>query len=506
MPTRRAFLQASAAGLVSVQVKGQTAPNTTDSTSLGAAQVVAAIQSGRMSAESYVSASLRRLEADAQLNLTTHYSKEKVLESARAVDLARKRGGKLGPLAGLPILIKDNIDTVGFPTTAGTPTLERYHPQHNAPVVQRLLDAGALILAKTNMHELACGATSSNAFFGPVRNPYAPDRITGGSSGGTAAAIAARVGPVGLGTDTAGSVRIPSAFCGTVGLRPSYPGKTLAGRYSGGYGADGVVPLALDLDTIGPMGRTVDDVIVLDEVITGRPVPQRSLAGARLGISQDQWRDLDPEVERVCRGALGRLKSAGAELVAVDLTAIHEEAMGLFNTLITWGMQVDLREFLASRVPGLSVEQVLAGIRSADVRYFFDQAMQAKISAVELDAARHSRRTELITQYGRAMAAQRLAAIVRPTEPVVAPAIRLKGDRFDDTLSVAGKTVSAGAPLIRNTAPTCALGAPGLSIPAGLSASALPIALEFDALPGADAALLALGRAVESVLGSIHAP
>jgi mandelamide amidase len=513
MHSRRAFLQSSIPALVSVhriegQISSKPAPTISDALELGAAQVVAAIRSGQLAAESYASALLRRLEACANLNLTTWVAQEKLLEAARAVDRARSRGERLRPLSGLPILIKDNIDTTGFPTSAGTPSLEKYYPRCNAPVVQRLLDAGALVLAKTNMHELASGGTSSNAFFGPVRNPYAPANISGGSSGGTAAAIAARVGTVGLGTDTAGSVRIPSAFCGTVGLRPTFSGEPLANtQRSHTYGAAGVVPLAYDLDTIGPIGRTVDDVILLDEVITGRPVPRTSgVSGKRLGVSPDQWRNLDPEVEKVCRAALQQLKSAGAELIEVDLSAIHAEAMALFTTLITAGNQLDLKDFLAHRVPGLRMEDLIADIRSSDVHYYFEKAAHAKLSDVELTAARHGRRTELIAQYIRTLSTNRLDAIVCPTEPLVAPPIRPEGDRFDDTLSIGGQSVSAALTYIRNTAPTCVLGAPGLTVPAGLSGSGLPVALEFDALPGADAALLALGLAVQSIIGHLAAP
>ncbi len=234
---------------------------------------------------------------------------------------------------------------MGLPTSAGTAALEKNYPQKNAPIVQRLLDAGAFVLAKTNMHELASGGTSSNALFGPVRNPYQPDHIAGGSSGGTAAAIAAGVGTVGLGTDTAGSVRIPSAFCGVVGFRPSLVKEAREhGKDWNPYKASGVVPLARDLDSVGPIARTVDDLILLDEVITRRLVPPlTAITGQRLGISADQWQDLDPDVERECRGAVQRLADAGAQLVEVDLRGIHEEAMALFKILITAGNKLDLR-------------------------------------------------------------------------------------------------------------------------------------------------------------------
>jgi indoleacetamide hydrolase len=473
-----------------------------------AAQVLAEMRTRNLTAEVYVSALLARLDECARLNLTTWTSSQKALEHARAVDRARKRGAMLGPLAGLPILVKDNIDTVGFPTSAGTAALENYYPTKNAPIVQRLVDAGAFVLAKTNMHELASGGTSSNALFGPVRNPYQPDRIAGGSSGGTAAAIAAGVGTVGLGTDTAGSVRIPSAFCGVVGFRPS---SAKDGREDGKlrnpYEASGVVPLARDLDIVGPIGRTMDDIVLLDEVITGQLVPPLgAIAGRRLGFAADQWQDLDPDVERGCRAAVERLVEAGAQLVEVDLRGIHEEAMALFSVLITAGNKVDLTDFLAHHFPGTSMEAVMAQVRSADVRYWFDEAMHATLSTTELDEARHRRRAELIARYRGVLSDNRLHAIVCPTEPVVAPSIRARGDRFDDTLTIAGKTVSAAFAYIRNTAVTCVLGAPGLTIPVGLGKSGLPMGLELDAMSGADSRLLALGRVVQSILGTCPPP
>jgi indoleacetamide hydrolase len=193
---------------------------------------------------------LRICKASGDLNALTWMSEEKLLESARRSDLARTRGEALGPLAGIPVVVKDNIDTIGFPTSAATSSLKDNHPTGNAPIVDALEARGAYVFAKANMHELAGGGMSSNPVFGPVRNPYDRARVAGGSSGGTAAAIAARMAPIGLGTDTAGSVRIPSAFCGTVGLRPTSVGGK---RYS----SDGIVPLALDLDTAGPMARCV---------------------------------------------------------------------------------------------------------------------------------------------------------------------------------------------------------------------------------------------------------
>jgi indoleacetamide hydrolase len=273
------------------------------------------------------------------------------------------------------------------------------------------------------------------------------------------------------------------------------------------YRAQGVVPLALDLDMIGPIGRTVEDVILLDEVIQRRPVPRvADIQGRRLGNAREQWHGLDPEVERICQAALQQLQSAGAQLVDVTgLKDIDAEAMELFGTLITAGNQHDLKVFLAENVPGLSMQELLAGVRSADVHYWFEKAAHAHLPSGELNAARHERRMALIARYGQLISGNRLDAMVCPTEPVVAPLIRPAGDRFDDTLSIAGEVMSAPLAYVRNTAPTCVLGVPALSLPAGLSGAGLPVALQFVGLPGADAPLLGLAAAVQSILGPIPA-
>ncbi len=203
---------------------------------LTAVDAVAAIRRGEVAAEAYAERLLAQQARLSHLNALTWIDVEKVREQARAVDKARAKNQGSGPLAGLPVAVKDNIDTLGFPTSSGTASLKTLMPKADAPVAAALWKAGAILFGKANMHELAGGGTSSNPAFGFVRNPYDPARTPGGSSGGTAAAIGARIVPAGLGTDTAGSVRIPSAFSGTAGLRPSIAGGKL-------YSDSGVVPV-----------------------------------------------------------------------------------------------------------------------------------------------------------------------------------------------------------------------------------------------------------------------
>ena len=206
-------------------------------TEFGATEAAAAIRAGDVSAQALVEALLDRCARAAPLNAFISLDPDAVRAAARVADQRRRRGERLGALHGVPLVLKDNFDTADFPTTAGTPALAAHRPRRNGAVVQRLLDAGALILGKANMQELAFGPTSNNAAFGPVHNPYDRSRIPGGSSGGTGAA--ARLAPAGLGTDTGGSVRVPASLSGVVGFRPT----TLR------WPQEGIVPISHTRDT-----------------------------------------------------------------------------------------------------------------------------------------------------------------------------------------------------------------------------------------------------------------
>lgn len=470
---------------------------------LTAREVLTRIREGALSAERYARYCLGQYEARRQLNCVTWLDKERVLEAARAVDSRRSKGASLGELAGLPMVVKDNIDTVGFPTTAGTESLRQAFPGRDAPIVGRLRDAGAILLGKSNMHELAAGGTSSNAVFGAVRNPYDESRIPGGSSGGTAAAIAARIVPAGLGSDTAGSVRIPAALCGIAGLRPTLP-LTEQSLYTGG----GIVPMSRDLDTIGPMARTVEDVALLDSAIRGVPMPEaHALRGLRLGAPRKHyWEMLDEGVAQIAEEAVRKLRDAGAEVVDVELPDGFESVGSVFFTLMMHGLRHDLTEYLRENVPGVSVEQLLSGIKSRDVAAGISMAFESNTPVEEIERLRREHRPRLIEAYRAVFSRNGIAALVFPTVPVPAPPIRPEGDGPDDQIEVAGTRLPQVQVLIRNTFPAGAFGAPGLSVPAGMTASRLPVGLELDGLPGEDDRLLSVGMAVERVLGRLPAP
>jgi mandelamide amidase len=467
-------------------------------TAIGAAHRIAC---GELRAEQYATRLLERYRAVKALNAVTWMDEARVLEDARSIDQRRQRGAPLGVLGGVPLIIKDNIDISGTPTAAATLGFRHNIRPRHAPVAQRLFDQGAVFFGKANMHELAGGGTSSNPCTGVVGNPYDAKRISGGSSGGTAAAVAARMVPAGLGSDTAGSVRIPAALCGVAGLRPStYRGKL--------YPDEGVLPLATDLDTVGPMARTVSDLALLHAVITGAPIPSvPELRGVRIGVPRSPyWEEMDSGVAQVTERALAYLHASGATLVDVDASGYYSLASDVYGTLVMYGIKEDLGRYLAQIGSLVSVEEVMSLIASRDTRTLFERARGMSFTADQLEQARTVSREQIEKAYREMFRRHGLSAIVFPTEPIAAPLINVEGDTAVDEIEINGKTFSEVLILIRNTHVTGALGAPGLTIPAGLTAGGLPVGLEFDGLTGRDGELLALGMAIESAWPPMPAP
>ena len=471
---------------------------------MSSSQALAAIRAGRLSVEGYVNTLLARAEQLKDLNAFIVLDKTGAVAAARKIDALRSSGAALPPLAGLPIVVKDNINTRDLPTTAGTAALRNVRPGANAPVLQKLIDAGAIVLGKTNLHELAFGITSTNltSFAGPVKNPYDTLRIPGGSSGGTAAAIAARIVPSGLGTDTGGSTRVPAALCGIVGLRPSVGNGGTERRYDGA----GVVPISHTRDTVGPMGRSVADVALLDAVITGTPpataVP---LLGLRIGVPGSFWAGLDLQVASVMAAAREKLQAAGVVFVDVDIPTLAEVNNKVSFQLALHEPIVDIPAYLAATgVTGISLADVAAGVTSPDVKGAFG-AILADAFGKDYDAAMRTHRPRLRNLYDGYFRNSVLDAMMFPTTIAAAPLI--------DAVNGSGKvSINGGAPadtfatFIRNTDPGSNAGIPGLSLPAGLTISGLPVGLELDGPVGSDARLLGIGLAIESLLGALPAP
>lgn len=466
-------------------------------TELSAVEAAARIRAGTLKSEDLVRALIDVIERKRDLNAFITFDRDRALASARKADALAARKSFAGALHGVPIVVKDNIHVAGVPSSAGTPALKAFVPTRNAPVAEKLIRAGAIVLGKTNMHELAFGITSNNAAFGPARNAYDPSRIAGGSSGGTGNAIAARMAAAGLGSDTGGSVRIPAALNGISGLRPTL------GRYS----QEGITPIAHTRDTAGPMAREVADLVLLDTIITGArdKVAPASLRGLRVGVPRAVfWKNLDPETERLATAALDRLRGAGAEVVEVDMPGLAELNGKVSFPVALYEANVDLTRYLKRyRIP-LDIKGLAERIASPDVKGLFASAIvpgakDAIPEKVYRDAL--ATRPALQRLYAETFKTHGIAALVFPTTPLPAAPV---GD--DQTTKLNGADVPTFFTFIQNTDPGSNAGIPGLTVPIGRTAAGLPVGLELDGPAGSDRRLLGIGLALEALFGRLPAP
>lgn len=468
----------------------------TDPHELGVVEAAAAIRSGEMTAEVLASALLQRAKALNSLNAFVTLDEAIVLDTARAADKHRSSGKPLGPLHGVPIALKDNINTAAFPTTAGTPGLQRHRPKANAPVAQALIDAGAIVFGKVGMHELAYGITSNNAGFGSIHNPFGFKHVPGGSSGGSGAAVGARIVPASIGSDTGGSVRVPAAFCGVMGFRPT----VLRWRQAG------IVPISATRDTAGPLARTAADLAAIDAAVTGQggALSATSLKGLRIGVPRSHfWEDLESETARICEAALGNLKRAGAILVEADLSDIGKIDEAVSFTVALYETKRDLDRYLEAEGLPQRFAQILAEVASPDVKAVLTSLLDPA-TAIPEQAYRDAittHRPRLIELYRSYFAAQNVTAVVFPTTPLPAPLI---GE--DETVTLNGRAVPTFLTVIRNTDPGSNAGIPGISVPVGVTSRGLPVGLAFDGPSGGDRDLLALAVAIEAVFPTPPAP
>lgn len=509
-----------AAALTPLGVAGTTQQQGDDLLALGAREAVARIASGDITAESYVAQLLKQYDAHKDLNVANAIDGARALEAARAVDRSRARGAKLGPASGLPFAVKDQIAVAGYPATGGNAALKGYIPKRHAVVVERLVAAGAIPFCKTSipdmnvvdglMHQISAHSDS----FGAVHNPYDPSRIPGGSSGGNGAILAARIVPAALGLDTNGSIRLPSAFCGVTGLRPStYTIENAINRTSRKrYSDDGLVlPPARRLDTIGPMARTVSDVAFLDTLITGEAVPAVNLRATRIAVPRpDYWErdDVDPGVADVVRRALATLRDAGCTLVEIDLDGEVRSIVGTIfqptpaSVFAGDGMDaprptsLTMGVWLRENAPDVTVEQMYRDRPIRDAKRTFPPADE-QIRVLN----------EAAQRYAEVYRSHNVRAIAFPTVPIVATPIRPGGPKepLGFFVTITGKQIEEGRLVPQNLFIAPRVGAPALSIPVGLS-QGLPVGLELDALPGNDSELLGLGMAVQAVIGRIPPP
>jgi aspartyl-tRNA(Asn)/glutamyl-tRNA(Gln) amidotransferase subunit A len=480
-----------------------------DLTRQSATVLASAIAEGEVSAEEVTRAHLDRIdEVDGSVHAFLHVLHEQALETARGVDHRRTAGEPLGPLAGVPLALKDVLTMSGVPTTCGSRILEGWRPPYDSTVVERLRAADVVILGKTNMDEFAMGSSTEHSAYGPTRNPWDLDRIPGGSGGGSSAAIAAFEAPLAIGTDTGGSIRQPAAVTGTVGVKPTY----------GGVSRYGLVALASSLDQAGPCARTVMDAALLHAAIAGHderdstsinaPVPdvvaaarQADVRGMRIGLVKELGGEgYQAGVSQRFEESVAILTELGAEVVEVSCPNF-EYALAAYYLILPSEASSNLARFDGMRYGlrvgddgDLAVEQVMALTREAG----FGAEVKRRImigtyalSSGYYDAyyGQAQKVRTLITRDFEA-AFQQADVLISPTAPTTAFRI---GEKIDDPLAMYLNDIA--------TIPVNLAGNAAMSLPVGLAPEdGLPVGLQVMAPPMADERLYRVGAALEAAL------
>ena len=482
-----------------------------DPTRATAATLVAEMNAGTVSAEEVAKAYLGRADSLSRLNAFVHLDHEAVLAQARGVDEKRRKGEPLGPLAGVPVAIKDVLCVKGEPTTCGSRMLKSFRPPYNATVIEKLKGADAVLFGKVNMDEFAMGSSTENSAYGPTRNPWDESRIPGGSSGGSAAAVAADLAPLSLGSDTGGSIRQPAALCGIVGLKPTY------GRVS----RYGLIAFASSLDQVGPFAHDVADAALLMEAISGRdprdatsvdtPVPAYSKtldtppSPLRIGLVREFFGEgLDPEIEASIREAVRVYEAAGATIKEVSLPhskfgipayyivapAECSSNLARYDGTIYGHRAEDISPIspeekdlpplvlmmMASRAEGFGAEvkrRIMLGTFALSAGYadqYYNQALKARrLIRNDFDAA-----------------FKEVDVLLGPTTPTAAFKL---GEKTADPVSMYLSDIYT---ITANLA-----GIPGLSMPCGFTRTGLPIGLQLLAPAFAEETLLRTARVFE---------
>jgi aspartyl-tRNA(Asn)/glutamyl-tRNA(Gln) amidotransferase subunit A len=440
------------------------------------------LRAHRFSAVELATAAISRIDRhNPELRAFITVTPAQALNQAREADRELAQGKDRGPLHGIPVALKDLFATRGVRTTAGSRIHENYVPKVNATVVEKLLAAGAVLLGKLNMHELAYGITSANPHFGAVRNPRNLQHSPGGSSVGSGAAVAAEMVFMAMGTDTGGSIRIPASFCGTVGLKPTY------GRVS----RYGVLPLGFSQDHMGPLARSVRDAALglnaiaghdpLDPTSSRRPIVDYvpdgdcGIAGVRIGFPDSFFFDcLDGDVEAAVRGAVARAEVLGAKIRPVRLPDM--EALNAIARIVL------LSEASAVAEP-YPEDRSLYG---ADVRALLDQGRL--VPATDYINAQRLRR-QMRREFNRVW--KEVDCLITPATPMPAPRIG------DTKVALGGREEDVRLAATRLVRPVNALGYPALSLPCGLSVAGLPLGMQIIGPAFGEALVLRVGAALE---------
>ena len=446
------------------------------------AELASSIRTRAVSPVELVEMFLARIERFAALNAFITVTADVALAEARAAEHEIARGEYRGPLHGVPVSLKDLIDTRGIRTTSGSRILSEHVPAGDAAVTERLHAAGAVLLGKNALHEFAFGVTNDNPHFGPTRNPWRQDRIPGGSSGGSGAAVAAGLGPASLGTDTGGSVRIPASLCGVVGLKPTY------GRVS----RRGVFPLSWTLDHVGPLARTVEDAATVLQAIAGpdpgdpstlgHPVPdfaaglRQPIAGARVGVVTDAYHEeMTEDVRTQFRAALDVLTSLGLRAELVPYPRPNDGRTSAFAVILAEAASIH-EDWVRDRPEDYGPE-TLDLLRQG---LFVTAAQYLRAQKVRTLLLREIE--ELFRPY---------EALVLPTTPATAPAIKQK------TIALAGREVEVRSLLTRFTRLINLVGLPAISVPCGFGTDDLPVGLQIVGRPMDEQTILAIAHAYE---------
>ena len=427
-----------------------------------------------------------------QINAFILFLSESALEKAQQIDARIRNGQKVGKLAGIPFSVKDNIFTKGIPTTAGSYALKDFIPNYNSTVVQKLLDEDAILIGKNNMHELAFGITGLNESFGDVKNPYNTTKIAGGSSSGTAVSVSVGSSIFGIGTDTGGSVRIPSSLTNLYGFRPSID------RYDN----KGLVNLSKTRDTQGIIAKKIKDVIYLDNILTSTKtiLKSKDISQYRIGFPKIYYRDnLSPEVFRLVGKAVAKLKKQGFTLIEKDITNISQLNQSVSFPVVLYESKQELNKLIFQESLYKSVDNFIENIKSPDVK----QTIQMVFSDVKgipeniYQKAVTKDREKLINAFKDYFLDNKLDAIMFPLTIIEATSI---SDCKLGQITLNNKSVPVFPTYINNTDPGSNSNMPGITIPIGFTEDGLPLGMGLDMLAFNDAKLLELAEKIDDAL------
>ena len=465
------------------------------------------IRNGELSSKELVELYLERIQkfgGSNDINAYITVAGDAALRQAEELDKLAKEKKFKGPLHGLPIAIKDNLDTKDIKTTGGSKILASWMPPMDAQVVKKLKEAGAIILGKTNMHEFAFGITTNNPHYGPARNPYDFSRIPGGSSGGSAAVAAAGLCAGAIGTDTGGSVRIPAALCGVVGLKPTL----------GRVGRGGMMYLSFTRDVIGPITRTVRDSALILGAISGpdKRDPESSsnivpnyisnlkdgLKGKRFGVPKKYFFEgIHPETQKTMDEAIKEIEGMGASIKEVEVRHMDIATPTGFNIVLAECVYL-MEDYLKTFDPEATIEKYAEQL-GPDVKGALAGSKSKPVPGYLYAKSVREDRNKMISGFEDAMSG--VEALLLPTTPL--PACKIGEDAETELL---GKKVNTFLTFIRNCDPVSVVGYPAITVPAGYSSEGLPIGLQIVGRPWTEDRLLSMAYAFEQATRVRKAP